>query len=342
MRSKQITLNDIASKLNVSSVTVSKALRGHPDISKETTKLVKQTAAELGYSPNFMARNLSSRKSNMIGLVVPKIAHHFFSSLIENVYACAFENNYEIILTVSQEDAELEKKHIQTLLSMRVDGIIISISQSTKDFEIFKKIMEREVPIVFMDRIPNLPGCNTVTVDDRGGAYNVINHAINLGYKKIAHFAGKSSTNIGIERIFGFKQAMNDHGLEVNPGWIIEGEFGERHGYDSFMKLYKEKNLPDLIFAVTYPVALGIYMAAREVGVKIPADIDVVCFGNSQVQSFLSPPLSCVNQPTDQLAYRSMELLMERIDDKEINETKHIVLDTNLILRGTCVKFNKG
>ena len=341
MRTKQITLNDIAQRLNVSTVTVSKALRGHPDISHETTKRVKKVAAELGYSPNFMARNLSARKSNTIGVIVPKIAHHFFSSIIEHVYNYAFDNNYEIILTVSQENSEREKKHIQTLLSMRVDGIIISISENTCDYEIYKTVLSRGVPLVFMDRIPDLSNCNTVTVDDRGGAYNVIEHAINLGYRRIGHFAGYANINIGRERINGFKQAMNDNGVEINHDWIIVGEFGEKSGYDSFMKLYNEKNLPDLIFAVTYPVALGIYMAAKEVGLKIPDDIDVVCFGNSQVQNFLSPPLSCVNQPTDQLAVRSMEVLLENIDNKEDFETKHIVLDTNLILRGTCVRFNR-
>ena len=138
MRAKHITLEDIAKRLNVSSVTVSKALRGHPDISKETTKQVKKIASELGYSPNFMARNLSARKSNTIGVVVPKIAHHFFSSIIEHIYNYAFVNNYEIILTVSQEDCDRERKHLQTLMSMRVDGIIISIAQNTTDFENLK------------------------------------------------------------------------------------------------------------------------------------------------------------------------------------------------------------
>ena len=342
MRTKHITLNDIAQRLNVSSVTVSKALRGHPDISREMTKKVKKVADELGYSPNFMARNLSARKSNTIGVIVPKIAHHFFSSIIEHIYDYAFDNSFEIILTVSQEDSEREKKHIRTLLSMRVDGIIISISQNTRDFEIYKMALNRGVPLVFMDRIPDISGCNTVVVDDRGGAYKLIEYALNLGYRKIGHFAGYTNINIGRERLRGFKQAMNDNGVEINNDWVIEGEFGEKSGYDSFMKLYHEKNLPDPIFAVTYPVALGVYMAAREVGLIIPDDIDLVCFGNSQIQNFLSPPLSCINQPTDQLAIRSMEVLLENIDNKEDFQPKNIVLDTNLVLRGTCIRFNRS
>ena len=341
MKPKEVTLNDIAQKLGVSIITVSKALRGHPDISSSTSELIKKAANELGYSPNLMARNLASRKSNTIGVVLPEIAHHFFSSIIDHIYIYATLNDYQIFLTVSQENSELQKKQIQTLLSMRVEGIIISISQDTSNFEIFETAKSKQVPLVFMDRIPDLSNCNTVTVDDRGGAYKAIDHAIKLGYKKIAHFAGYTNINIGRERMLGYKQAMHDYGLEVNQDWILEGDFGEKSGYDSFMKLYHEKNLPDLILAVTYPVAIGIYMAAKEVGMNIPNDIDLICFGNSQEQNFLSPPLSCVNQPTEQLAAKSMEILIENIIKKDKFSCKQIVVDTDLILRGTCIKCNR-
>ena len=155
MQSKQITLNDIAQKLGVSIITVSKALRGHPDISVATAELVKKTALEIGYTPNYMARNLAAGKSNTIGVVLPEIAHHFFSSLIDQIYTQAYVNNYQVFLTVCHENAEMQLKQIQTLLSMRVDGIIVSISQDTTDFEIFETAKKKKVPLVFIDRIPN-------------------------------------------------------------------------------------------------------------------------------------------------------------------------------------------
>lgn len=341
MKPKQVTLNDIAKKLGMSIISISKALRGHPDIPKKTAELIKKTALELGYTPNLMARSLASRKTNTIGVVIPQIAHHFFSSIMDHMYNYARTNNYSIFLTVSQENAEMQKIQIETLLSMRVDGIIISITQDTTNFEIFEIVKKRQVPLVFMDRIPDMKDCNTVTVDDRGGAYKAIEHAIKLGYRNIAHFAGHPNINIGKERILGFKQAMSDHGVEINNDWIIEGDFGDKSGYDSFMKLYKEKNLPDLILAVTYPVAIGIYIAAREVGMKIPDDIDLICFGNSHVQELLSPPLSCIDQPPYELAKKSMDLLIENISNNEEVDYKHIVIDTELILRGTCIKYNR-
>lgn len=339
MKNRSVRLSDIAKKLNVSTVTVSKALRNHPDISDVTKKLILATADEMGYTPNFMARNLSSRKSYTIGVVVPKIAHFFFGSIIESIYDIAFKNNYEIILTVSQENEERERKHIQTLLSMRVDGIIISISQETKDYSIFRTVKERGVPIVFMDRIPEIPEIDTVFVDDRVGAFKAVDHAIKLGYKNIAHFAGYTEINIGRERYLGFEDAMKKNNIPINPEWVCHGGFGEDYGYKSFMKLFNENNLPDLILTVTYPVALGIYRAAHELGLKIPSDIDVICFGDAKVQKFLSPPLSCVNQPTDKIAEKAMKILFHKIDNPDDKSNQKIEIPTNLILRGTCVKF---
>ncbi|MEJ2194142.1 MAG: LacI family DNA-binding transcriptional regulator [Ignavibacteriaceae bacterium] len=161
---KPIKLEDLANKLGVSKVTVSKALRDHPDISPATKLKVKNLAEKLGYLPNYMAKNLSSRRSNIIGLVVPKIAHHFFGSVIESVYKATYENNYETVLTVSQELAEREKQQILSLLSMRVDGIIISITQETKDYSIFERVNKQRIPIVFIDRVPDLENVFSVTI----------------------------------------------------------------------------------------------------------------------------------------------------------------------------------
>lgn len=337
MKKASVTLSDIAKNLNVSTVTVSKALRDHPDISPDTKKIVNAMADKMGYTPNFMARNLSSKKTNTIGVVVPKIAHFFFGSIIESIYSMAAEHNYEIILTVSQENAEHEKKQIQTLLSMKVDGIIVSISSETKDNTIFETVAKRGVPIVFIDRIPDLPDINKVFVDDKGGAFKAVEHAINIGYTKIAHFAGYDEVNIGHERYLGFEEAMKKHNIPVNPDWVFKGGFGEQYGYDSFMKLYEENNLPEFIFTVTYPVALGVYKAVNELGLKIPQDIDLICFGNANVQNYLSPALSCVDQAPKQIAENAMEILLAKIADPE-REMQSVEVPTDLILRGTCTR----
>jgi LacI family transcriptional regulator len=337
-RTPHVTLDDIAQKLKVSRVTVSKALRGHSDISEETSKRVHKVAKELGYSPNYMARNLSARRSHMIGLVVPKIAHFFFGSMIEAVYNTAFNNNYETILTVSLENAERERKHIQTLISMRVDGIIVSISQETKNYDIFHWVKKMGVPLIFVDRMPDppIPGFCSVLVDDRSGSFQAVEHAIRNGYRKIGFLGGNPQVNIGKNRLAGFEDAMTKYEVPFHQEWIIPGGFGKDDGYKGFMQLYKNGNMPEFLFTVTYPVALGVYEAAKEVGVKIPDDIDLICFGDSDLSHLLSPALSCVTQPTLQLGTSAVETMLDIIRNPDINPDRQIIIPTGLMLRETC------
>ena len=335
-RKPHAKISDIAKKLKVSNVTVSKALRGHPDISVETARKIKKLAVEIGYVPNLMARNLSARHSNTIGLVVPKIAHFFFSTVIEAIYDAAFENQYEIILTVSQENAEREARHIQTLLSMRVDGIIISVSQQTEDTKIFETIIKRGVPLTFMDRVLPIKGSNTICADDRGGAFAATEQAIKVGYRKLAHIGGPLHTNIGKSRLAGFKDAHKQYGLRMDPNYVIHGGFSEEEGYRAFMKWYGTGHLPEFIFAVSYPVALGVYSAAKELGLVIPRDFDIIAYGSGALNKFLSPQMSYVEQPTNTLGRVAVELTLENIKNIKEFQPKHMQLPTKLVLGETC------
>jgi LacI family transcriptional regulator len=334
-----VKLEDLAKKLQVSKVTISKALRNHPDISPETTAKVKELAEKLGYVPNFMAKNLSSRKSNIIGLVIPKIAHFFFGSVIESIYETALKNNYETVITVSQEMVEWEKKHILSLLSMRVDGLIISITQETKDTSIFERVRNQNVPVVFIDSVPELKNDSSITVDDKGGAFNATEYAIKKGYRKIALIGGYNHINIGKRRTKGFMDAMKIHNVPVNNDWITEGGFGEEDGYEGFKKIYRKGNLPEYILAVTYPVALGIYEAASESGIRIPEDIEVTCFGNNTFKHMVPSVFNFVDQPTIELGKEAVNLIIKHINASKGYEPKNIELKTRLIINN---KSNKG
>jgi LacI family transcriptional regulator len=335
-----VTLQDIADHLHVSKVTVSKALRDHPDISLNTKQLVLEEVNRLGYVPNFIARNLSAKKSNTIGLVVPRVAHYFFASIIESIYNKAYQNNYEIIMAISQEDPEKEKQHIQTLLSMRVDGLLISLSEKTADHTIFTMLKDRGVPLVFFDRVIEDLGLSTVTSDDRGGARDLTRYMIKAGYTKIGHFSGYSYTNIGRERKAGFLEAMGEAHLEMRSEWLLEGGFSVKDGYSHFCQLIKNGNLPEIIFAVSYPSALGIYAAAQENKLAIPDDIDVVCFGGSDYNRFVSPALTYVDQPTDELGCRALEILFKEIQNPDYIQEQHIVLPTKIVQGKTCLFKN--
>lgn len=327
-------LEDLAKILGVSKVTVSKALRNHPDISEETTSRVKALAEKLGYRPNINARNLSARKSNIIGLVVPKIAHFFFGSVIEAVFSAAHEKGYETVMTVSQELAEREKQHIESLISMRVDGLIVSITEQTKDYSIFKRAIEMNIPMVFVDRVPEIPDVPSVTVDDYGGAYSAVEYFIQKGYTKIGLVGGFEYINIGKARNAGFFDAMKKHNAAINPSWIKYGGFGEEDGYKAFKELLQAPELPEAILAVTYPVALGMYEAASEAGIRIPKDINVTCFGNNVFKYMAPSVFNYVDQPTQELGTAAVSVLYDIMNNPDNEFKRQIELPTRLLING--------
>ena len=334
-----ITLADIADKLGVSRVTVSKALREHPDISDAMAKKVRRLATELGYSPNRMARNLSARKSHLLGLVVPKIAHFFFGSVIESIYTKAIEYHYETILMVSHENEEQEIQHLRTLVSMRVDGIIISVSARQRDGRIFDWVKKMGIPLLFMDRVPDPQPRNStaVIVDDYGGTVKAVEQAIAVGHTSIACIGGDQNVNIGKDRVRGYVDTLRLHGLPIRDEWILGGGYETEAGYNGFMHLFEREPVPRCIYTMTYPVALGVYAAAKARKVRIPQDIDIICFGDSDIGSLLTPSLSAVSQPTQLLGEESVRIMMDLIDKPELVPPGNIVIPTELILRETCV-----
>jgi len=334
-RGVHVTLAEIARRLGVSKVTVSKALRGHPDISPETSGEVKRVARELGYLPNYIARSLSSRRTNTIGVVVPKIAHFFFSSVIEALYNSALESGYEIVLTVSQESAEREARHLQSLLSMRVDGLIVSLSAQTHDYAMFHWIRELGVPLTMMDRVIDDDRFTRVVVDDFGGAFAATKQAISVGYRKLAHLAGGEGTNIGRERARGFTAALEQYGIPLRSEWVIRGGFGEEDGYRGFMQLRESGNMPEFLLTATFPQALGVYRAVAECGMSIPADIDIICFGNTGLNQILPSAPTYVEQPTKDLGVKAFELTLKQIREK--TEPTLVTLPTRLVVCQTAI-----
>lgn len=330
----QITLTDIAKELGISTVSVSKALRDHPDISAATKKRVRDTATEMGYLPNFIARNLSSKKTNTIGLVVPKVAHYFLSDAIEHICESAYQNNYEIIITVSQESVEHEIKHIQSLLSMRVDGILISVTENTKDNAIFEMVKKQGVPLVFFDRVIDDIGFSCVTSDDEKGAFDAVSYLVDSGFKKIAHIGGYDYTSIGRLRKKGYIKAIKKNNLDIPESWIIEGGFSEDNGYNGMKHLFKSGQLPEVVFTVTYPVAIGVMQAAKELGISIPDDLNIFCFGGSNYNHFVKPSLSIVKQPIEEISQTAVNLLIDQINNVQ-SKPKNIKIATEIVVCDT-------
>ncbi|MCI0692600.1 LacI family transcriptional regulator [candidate division KSB1 bacterium] len=332
--SKAVTLKQIAAVVNTSVSTVSMALSDHPHISPVTKAEIQKIAKIMGYTPNLIARKLSSRKKRTIGLVVPKVAHPFFSEAIEAIYDEAHQRGYDIFMMVSGEDAALEERHLRTLLGLQVDGFLISVTEKTTDTSLFESILAKNKKLVFFDRIIESLECSSVVCDDEQGCYNLISFALDKGYTKIGYIAGYSNIYIGRERRRGFERALKDRNIPLNPAWIVEGGFDQNDGYAGMMKLYERGPLPQLICTVSFAAALGVLSALHELGLSIPNDIDIISFGDSGYNPHMKPALTAAHLDAKEIGRKAVELLISQLTNTQQAKEK-IVVPTKLMINET-------
>ncbi|MBN3519661.1 LacI family DNA-binding transcriptional regulator [Algoriphagus lutimaris] len=339
MRIEQATIKDIAQELNISISTVSRALKDYPRISSNTKKKVKEVAERLNYRPNAVALSLRKSRSFTIGVIIPDVVHFFFSTVISGIEEVASSRGYNVILTQTNERFEREKSNINTMLGNQIDGFMISFSKETKDFEHFTKLLDRNYPIVFFDRVPDIENAVNVVVDDYQGAYDATTHLISQGYKKIIHLAGPKNLKICFERERGYRDALSAHGITIDESLILECPLGvpeesKKIVYDLFQELEIK---PDAVFANNDMVAVGAMMACRELGFQIPKDIGIVGFSNWQICSILEPSLTSVYQPGFDIGVKATEILLDLIENKtSIDQiASPIVLKTELMIRNS-------
>ena len=340
-----VTLKQIAEQLGISITTVSKALKDYPDVSKKTRKLVRETAFMLNYKPNSFAVNLRTRESKTIGLIIPEIVHHFFSSIIKGIISQAEKKGYLVIILQSNESYELEKKQIDLLLSKRVDGILISLANGTGDYKHLTEIIENDTPLVMFDKIAKIIRCSKVIIDDRKAAYKATEHLIKIGCKKIAHFRGPLMPQNSIDRFLGYKQALIDYGLPYDPTLVYVNDCGDlsfEEGKESINQLLKDHDDVDGIFINTDLVAIGAMTEIIKNGIKVPEDISIVGFSNWFMSSVMSPSLTTINQPGFEMGKKAFKLLYKEIRDKKKNKAiiyKDVILDADLIIRNSTRKI---
>lgn len=330
----QATIKDIAKQLELSVSTVSRALRDHPDIADRTKKRVMDLAREMDYQPNTLAQSLQARTSRTIGIIVPEIQHHFFSSAISAIEKVANKAGYFVMFCQTDESYEQEVLNTRAFMEHRVAGLIVSISQETRDFEHFRMVMRRNVPIVFFDRAPEELDASKVVVDDYGGAYKITSHFIERGYRRIAHIAGPNTISIGRERHRGYRDALEAHGFSYDPDLVVTVGFRENDGVGAMQELLNKGQTVDAVFCVNDPVAVGAFQFLRERGVAIPSEIALGGFSNNPITSLIDPPLTTVEQPVGELGKMATHLLLDQIrseDDVPPVITKH--LRTRLVVR---------
>jgi LacI family transcriptional regulator len=343
MKFNQVTIKDIARELGISPSTVSRALKDHPDISSDTKKAVNELAEKLNYQPNVVALSLRQKKTNTIGVVIPEIMHFFFSTVISGIEAVAYEAGYNVILSQSNESYEREKTDIKALFNSRVDGMLISLSRETADFDHIESVISKGVPVVFYDRMYNNPNTSKVIVDDYVGAKEAVQHLIDQGCKRIAHFQGPMNLLISKDRLKGYEDALKENGIKLDKTLIIDCPTASHEdGGKAADKLLNLSPLPDAIFSNNDPIAMGAMKRLKEKGIQIPGDIAIIGFSNWFFSSLMDPSLSSVDQPGFQMGQEAARLLLRQIErkDKDLEdlppETK--VLKTRLIIRESSLK----
>ena len=336
-----VTLKQIAEELGISITTVSKALKEYPDVSKKTRKLVRETAAMLNYKPNSFAVNLRTKESKTIGLIIPEIVHHFFSSIIKGIISQAEKKGYLVITLQSNESYELEKKQIDLLISKRVDGILISLANGTADYKHISEVLNQERPLVMFDKIAKVIKCSKVTIDDRKAAYKATQYLIDIGCKRIAHFRGPLLPQNSIDRFLGYKQALTDNNIIYDSSLVyLLNNMSFEEGKFYANQLLKDHSDVDGIFINTDIVAIGAISEFNNQGIKVPEQINVIGFSNWFMASVISPSLTTINQPGFEMGKKAFKLLYKEIKDKKkkkIINYKNIVFETDLIVRESTV-----
>jgi DNA-binding LacI/PurR family transcriptional regulator len=338
-RRHQTTIIDIAQELGVSNSTVSRALHDHPDINADTKKAILEKAQELDYQPNQLAHSLVKSRTDTVGILVPEFVSQFFPNIIVGAQKVLTQAGYHLIIMQSDESYEIERGNTKALLANRVDGLLASISHETNNYEHFQAFEKRDIPVVYFNRVSDELGKYKVVANDYQGAYDAVEHLIRNGYHRIAHLGGPTNLLISQERLRGYRDALQNNGLEIIPELIIHGDLRAQKariyaGY--FLDLPQP---PDAIFAVNDPSAIQIMMLAQAKGLRIPEDLGVVGFSDDSIAAYIGTGLTTVKQPTTQIGEATARMILRLIQgEEELAKPETIVLNTELIVRGSSVR----
>jgi LacI family transcriptional regulator len=337
MHKGQVTIKDIAKELGISPSTVSKALKGHRDISSSTKQSVRKLAESWNYKPDQVALSLKSGLSKTIGVIVPEIVHYFFSTVISGIEDLAYDSGYHVMFCQSSELYNREVKAVETLLSNRVDGILISVSKETANFDHFRKIQDNNIPLVFFDRICDEIETDRVIVDDETGAYEAVKHLIAEGCKNIVHLSGPPNLLIGKNRKAGYLRALREYNVPLDENNIIRCDSME----DTVLVvpgLLNRSDKPDGIFAVNDLTAAAAMKIIIEMGFNIPGDIAVVGFTGGFLSDITNPTLTSVEQHGYQVGKEAIRLLIDRIEKKHELPPQTKTIKTELVIKGSSIR----
>ena len=334
-RTSKITIYDIAKALNLSASTVSRALQNNPLINQDTREKVKETALEMGYVPNWIASSLRKKKSNILGLIVPRTSMYFQSTAISGIQHDAHKYGFSIVIGQSDDTVEMEKELVNTFFSLRVDGLLAVSSMFTTTYEHFSPFIRNNIPLVFYDRVPTDFVGYTITGDDFRGGYLATEHLIRQGCRRIAIFSGVLTCNLYQERLSGYKAALEENNIPFDEKLLYVHNLTSEAATIAAQELLSEEILPDGLFAANDTSAVAFIQEARRHNIAIPSRIKVVGYSNDQSSRIITPSLTTIEQSGYKMGQKAVETIVQLINSNETKEevTKNFVFPVELIPR---------
>ncbi|MEH6406487.1 MAG: LacI family DNA-binding transcriptional regulator [Leeuwenhoekiella sp.] len=337
---RKLTLKLIAKELNVSISTVSKALRDSPEISEETREKIKAFAKLYNYRPNNIALSLKNRKTNTIGVIIPQIVHHFFTTVIRGIEMMAREHNYNVIICLSNNDFDKEVLNMELLANGSTDGFILSVAKETmlkEDYHHLNEVIEQGMPVVMFDRVVEGIACDRVLIDDKAGAKNGVTHMLKTGCRRIAILTTKDYVSVGRLRTEGYMEALEDFGIKVDKKLILKLDNIDECDEAAQKKIadFIKKNDIDGIFTVNELFAVNAARFLHKEGKKIPEDVSLVCFTDGLLSENFIPSLTTVSQHGEEMGRKAAEILINKLQrpEEEDEEYGTTYIETSLVQR---------
>ena len=334
-----VTIYDIAKKLNIAASSVSRALQDSPEIGKKTKKKILETAEKMGYSANLTARSLRQQQTETIGVIVHEMESNFISSVLAGIERITTEAGYDILIADSSESHIKEVANARNLFHRRVDGLITSLSFDTVDLDHYKPFAEKNVPVVFFDRVAGDDNRISVVIDNVKCGYIATSHLIAQGCKRIIHVTSSLNRSDYAERYKGYRVALAEHNLKFKENMLLVDELTEQAGVDAAMKILKMKPLPDGVFVANDLVAAFCMRTLQKHGISIPESIAIVGFNNDAIGKLVAPALTTINYPGKEIGEIAARNLINHL--KGVNKTspnKTITVNSELIVRKSSVK----
>jgi LacI family transcriptional regulator len=337
-----VKMKDIARDLGVSVVTISKALRGHPDISKATRERIQLKVKELGYRPNLTARSLVTGRSSLIGLIVPDLIHPFFTDIAKGLSLAMRRQGYFLVLSSSEEDPDLEREEIEQMLAHRLDALIVATCQSSP--ESLRMVQQGDTPLILLDRsFKELPSY-FVGSDDYTAGKLATEHLLSVGCKRVAHIRGPENS-VGQRRLKGYFDSLKKHGIEITAEYLIQAPRadvdGHQNGVTAAQRLLELNRPPDGIFCYNDVVAMGVIAEALNREICVPRDLAVIGCGNLHYDSEIRVPLSSIDQRSAEIGQRAARLILDILAakaDKSTLDYREIILQPRLAVRDSTTR----